>query len=106
MQKPSREVEDLLNMQDEKALVSRLKEVLVDINLLTKGITNLIKEPTGSNPLVNKLADIIYTTNFDPEDFIASISNFQSDGSDGQDNEEILKKLVSSIQTIHEKKVA
>eukprot|EP00347_Sterkiella_histriomuscorum_P000446 403375837 len=97
--KSSKDIKALFKINDEKSLEKKLREVLQGISNLTKGITNLMKEPTGSNPLVNKLADIIFNTNIDPEDFIAEFEML-----DENSEEDILHKLVQNIQHVHEKK--
>lgn len=59
---------------------------------MSKSITNLIKEPTGTNPLVNKLTDIIFSTKIDLGDFIDGLE-FKEKETD----EDLLKKLIMNI---------
>ncbi|CDW81484.1 ww domain containing protein [Stylonychia lemnae] len=96
------EFENLSPQQKQNRILKvKLEEVLKEISSLTKGITNLIKEPIGSNPLVNKLADIIYTANIDLDVFIQSLEYFED-----ETEEELLKRLIYQIQIIHEKQIS
>lgn len=54
--------------------------------------------PTGSNALVNKLAEIIYTTDIDVDEFLLGLE-YQ----DSKSDEDLLKKLINNIQEVHEK---
>ena len=42
-------------MNESEILKAKLDEVLEEVQKMTQSIVSLLKEPTGSNPLVNKL---------------------------------------------------
>ena len=58
---------------EQDMLKAKLDEVLIEVQKMTKSIVSLIKEPTGSNPVVSKLADILFTSKIDIEDFIRTM---------------------------------